>query len=1403
MGDRVLPAWMSREPNRADVGPQQSCCTYKKNLLEDDLPLLEFSGTVVYSQEKNDCSFLSEDLRSSLAPGSAVGFDIEWPPSFTKGRTKKVALVQLCPSEEKCYLFHISSMSGFPSGLKMLLEDDDVKKVGVGIEGDMWKMLTDYEVKLKGFVELSDLANDKLRCMEKWSLDGLVKHLFKKKLYKNTDVRCGHWDDFELTQEQKHYAATDAYASLVIHQKLERLGNSDASKAPARLKQEVVRISRELEELAGCIPHGLNSISRTEKLVEDISHQVACLRDLLKCTTNPAEVAEADWNSRTSHCSGSSGEELAKSSLPLEQNGKPSAETEWVTSSDISEYELHMLEMMAKQEEQEERSIMAFEVKASLENPLDSSYEAECDDELESEMIQCAEELEKLDKSIDKQHDELPSVTEDEDEDIEEDEEEVFDPSLPQPTPEMIKCLKMYFGHHNFKPVQWKVIQSVFDQRRDNLVVMATGYGKSLCFQFPPVFSDNISVVISPLIALMEDQVMQLRMSNIPACFLGSAQTQNVFADLKRGCFRVVYMTPEFCSVNIPLLQQLNTSIGIVLIAVDEAHCISQWGHDFRGAYRDLGKLKRGLPDVPIVALTATASPSVRQDIVKSLHLKDPLVTCTSFDRPNLYLDVNRKSGDIIQDFKPFLVKKKNQSDYEFEGAAIVYCPSKKESERVASTLAKLGIRCGVYHAGLGIRKRKDTQYEFMRDEIQCVVATIAFGMGINKPDIRKVIHYGAPKGMESYYQEMGRAGRDGLPSACHVLWAPGDMTVNRFILNQAASVKFRCYQMEMMAKMEKYLNSSKCRRKLILSHFEDKQLRKITSGIMGTSRCCDNCKSGGLGPGGVSAEPALQDFGPCAFQLIGAVSAMGEKFGLTAPILLLRGSTSQRVPDRFRQHPLFGAGRAVSEAWWRALSRELIFKKYLMETAGFNKFSTLCKLTPKGRSWLTKSQDEKHRSLFLHPNRDLCPRSVSRTNQNSGQLEADFGGSLPGASQRANLSSQIGATSYSRSAGPCRAPSPKPQPPAVSAIEKALQTELYGKLVAERQKLANIKDVPPAILATNKILLDMAKLRPCTVSSLKLVDGVSEAKAAMLAPLLQTVSEFCLAHNLQEVVDDPGPAAPGPRQPCGTLAGRVFTKALSGSVAVSYRLFQEEGKSLWQVAGDCGLPVAVVESHLLQAQRANHPLDTERAGLSPSIFNTITRILSSPPLSSDLSDFRSIRALVPENISTFLLQLCVAKLLTEGFPPRPLPASPPPEEHHITWIEPQDKPVVSVSTAAHDRPRLWPEEAEPEQGSMESEDELFSEVPMPENWALASSSALACPAQGPQGAIPHPGAMELASWSQQDVDRDTQELFNNTSVETVSQPQKRKLPNWAGSQESSAHHAAPKMTKKKKGLFL
>ncbi|KAA0703606.1 Werner syndrome ATP-dependent helicase -like protein [Triplophysa tibetana] len=1068
-------------------------------------------------------------------------------------------------------------------------------------------------------------------------------------------------------------------------------------------------MSGDLRDLADGCPEDVSCSSRAVKLLDDLAHTLQSLRSCLLMRDRAAD-----------------------DTATAEDTGQKS-DTQCVMSED----ERQMLEMQARQEQMDEECILAFQTQ-------EQSAQNESDEDLDDEMMKCADHLEKENHK--------KSAAEDEDEDVEEDEEEVFDSDIPQA--EQIKCLKMFFGHHNFKPVQWKVIRSVLEDRRDNLVVMATGYGKSLCFQFPPVYCQNISVVISPLIALMEDQVLHLQMSNIPACFLGSAQTRNLSEDVKRGQFRVVYMTPEFCSGNISLLVQLNRTIGLSLIAVDEAHCISQWGHDFRSAYRDLGKLKTNLPEVPILALTATASPSIRDDIVKSLHLVNPIMTCTSFDRPNLYLDVSRKSADVIRDLKQFLIKKKG-GGLELEGSAIVYCPSKKEAERVTAALCKLDVSCGLYHAGLSIKQRTETHHQFMRDEIQCVVATVAFGMGINKSDIRKVIHYGAPKEMESYYQEIGRAGRDGLPSSCHVLWTSADMALNRFILNQSRSERFREYKISMMAKMEKYLNSTKCRRKLILSHFEDKRLRKVTSGILGSDQCCDNCRSG-MEEG--DADGLQQDFGLCSYQLMKAIKIMEERFGITAPILFLRGSNSQRVPERYRKHSHFGIGKDFSECWWKALGRELIAEQYLTEATGHNKFATLCKVTAKGRSWLNDAENETHRKLLLQPNRDLSVPRGSRTSHvapeesYTSSKQSDF-------TQRSKVSSGVDSRHMMEKVGvSCRYDLQNPHIRTSSITTDDiidLCSELYCKLVCERQKLASLKNIPPALLATNKILLDMAKL-----SSLKQLDGVSEAKASMLTPLIDIINTFCHTHTLQADVSSSSVA-----DVQSESSRDCVCPSLPDSVSVTYRLFQTEHKTLRQVADVRSVPVAVVESHLLQAQKMNCPIHTQRAGLSPSIYNTITNIITSPPLSSDMSDFKAIRSRVSDDISNFLLRLALCKLQREGL------AS---VRQEISWIEPLEK-----SSRAGDGVMQASDVMD------QSEDELFTDLPMPqEDVDSASDGRLkSCDVS------PHCSSMNLTSWNQDNLDQDTQDLFSDSPAESLTGFQHTGVPKTAKQTLKSVSH--------------
>ncbi|NXY18001.1 WRN helicase, partial [Atrichornis clamosus] len=1309
------PQWMLTESQEEALRDKKKPGV-QRSVLEDGLPFLEFCGSVVYSYEASDCSLLSEDIRQSLSDGAAVGFDIEWPASYTKGKVAKTAVIQICVSEDKCYLFHISSMAGFPKGLKRLLEDETIKKVGVGIEGDQWKLMSDFEIKLKSFVELADVANEKLRCKESWSLNGLVKHLFGRQLLKDRSVRCSNWEEFPLNEEQKLYAATDAYAGYIVYEKLKNMNNTDRKFLYVRkgklsiqgsegVKERLTSLAGEITDLASHIPHSsgqLENFQRAAEILAEISENVNALKTTLLGSGSPSglgrsrgatpthfEVKSANVKALKAECAeqpegdfnicsdatlavlweGEVSEEEAQRGNTVVENGAPAAtfmdkaDRDDFMSLDITEQELQVLEHEAAKDLVNDA---APEEACSTDNEQNVSCVIESDEELEMEMLKSLEDVDDCEGVLPDRESRKARKTPDmkvyealdgdEDEGIEEEEEEYFDPLLPEPGESHITCLKTYFGHSSFKPVQWKVINSLLEDRRDNLVVMATGYGKSLCYQFPPVYTGHTGVVICPLISLMEDQVLQLTMSGIPACFLGSAQSKQVKDCIRGGQYRVIYMTPEFCSGNLELLQDLDQTLGITLIAVDEAHCISEWGHDFRNSFRSLGLLKKTLPSIPIIALTATASPSIREDIVRCLNLRNPQVTCTSFDRPNLYLEVGQQSGDICRDLKQFLTRKGSSSVYEFEGPTIIYCPTRKATEQVVSALNKLNVACGTYHAGMGNQQRRDTHHQFMRDEIQCVVATVAFGMGINKADIRLVIHYGAPKEMESYYQEIGRAGRDGLPAACHVLWAAADLACNRRLLNEIRNEKFRLYKLKMLAEMEKYLVSSSCRRKIILSHFEDRQLRKVSSGIMGTEECCDNCRSRGFCLTSDS-EGGLQDFGKQAHQLLSAVNALDGKFGTRMPILLLRGSSSQRLPDRYRRHPLFGSGKEWPENWWKLLCQQLIMEGFLKEVSGHNKFATICVLTQEGRNWLLKAGSESNPSLLLQSREDLNLQRPSRrplpvvSRQHSPATKGTTQSPLKQISLYEMFSYERKGKMPPRSNNmfnsvPGRSPlkSPlKPQEPAVSSREKELETALYGKLLTARQKVANEKEIPPAVLATNKILVEMARIRPTSVENLKKIDGVSEAKSTMLMPLLAEIKDFCQVNGLQT---DTFPTSGSKDQK--EASPWKYARALPASEHVTYTLFQEKNLSLRAISECRSLPLAVVGTHLVQALKAGYPVSLERAGLTPEVQQVITDVIRSPPVNSDTNKIQVIRKLIPANIELYLVKMVITLLEKE-----------------------------------------------------------------------------------------------------------------------------------------------------------
>ena len=387
----------------------------------------------------------------------------------------------------------------------------------------------------------------------------------------------------------------------------------------------------------------------------------------------------------------------------------------------------------------------------------------------------------------------------------------------------MRETLKTYFGYDSFRPLQEEIIRHIMS-RQDALVLMPTGGGKSICYQLPALLCEGTAVVVSPLISLMKDQVEALQANGIAAGALNSSNDETENANLRRACIegrlKLLYISPEkLLAEKDYLLRDMHIS----LFAIDEAHCISQWGHDFRPEYTQMGMLHQQFPQVPIVALTATADKITREDIVRQLHLVHPRTVSSS-------VNLTVKRG--------FQAKEKNKAILEFINrhsgeSGIIYCMSRSKTETVAQMLQKQGIRCGVYHAGLSAQKRDETQDDFIHDRIQLVCATIAFGMGIDKSNVRWVIHYNLPKSIESFYQEIGRAGRDGLPSDTVLFYSLGDLIL---LTKFATESNQQSINLEKLQRMQQYAEADICRRRILLSYF----------GETATEDCgnCDVCKN-------------------------------------------------------------------------------------------------------------------------------------------------------------------------------------------------------------------------------------------------------------------------------------------------------------------------------------------------------------------------------------------------------------------------------------------------------------------------------------------------------------------------------------------------------------------------------
>ncbi len=598
--------------------------------------------------------------------------------------------------------------------------------------------------------------------------------------------------------------------------------------------------------------------------------------------------------------------------------------------------------------------------------------------------------------------------------------------------------LKKYYGYDDFRPMQIDIIESVLSGK-DTLVLMPTGGGKSICFQLPSLMLKGITIVVSPLISLMKDQVDALTSNGVPAAFLNSTISSQQETDIKtmaqRGVLKLLYVSPE------KLVQEVNnffTTLDISLLAIDEAHCISQWGHDFRPEYKQLASFRRKYPETPIIALTATAEKATRKDIVEQLSLQNPATFIASFDRPNLSLTVRHAipKKDKIKEIAALIDRKKGES-------GIIYCLSRDSTQEICETLQRMGYNVGFYHGQLSVAQREKVQNDFINDRTPIICATIAFGMGIDKSNVRWIVHYNLPKSMEGYYQEIGRAGRDGLASDTVLYYTYGDLLILTKFAEESGQAALN---LEKLKRIQQFAEADICRRRILLSYFGE----TVEQG-------CGNCD--------VCKQPRVHFDGTVLIQkALSGLKRTQEKIGMNMLIDILRGSQKQEILENgYHKLKTYGAGADTSFYEWQNLLLQML-NMGIVEMAYDENF--VLKVTALGEE------------ILFGKKRQELVRIMPKTAIEKPKKE-------PAAPKKARVT------------GIAKEKTPATLSKESNTEELSFEEIMDQELRILRKKMAEVEGVPPYIVFSDATLKDIIAVMPQNLEELATVSGMAERRIA------------------------------------------------------------------------------------------------------------------------------------------------------------------------------------------------------------------------------------------------------------------------------------------------------------------